>query len=455
MQYSAMFVCRLAIANYKSLRDVVLEPKDLTVLIGANASGKSNLAECIDFISEVYRHGLEVAVARKGGYENIAHRKASRSKASMTVDITVEFALDPYWMPHGLAALIRDKTIRLQHSFSFVARGSAISAEFQVERELLIVQMAGGGSKYVDLIQLVRDDQKITNKIIRDDEAMRAFDWIKEPDMLRYLIRFPDFDQDSTGMGELVSPTDLAVVQIGRFSPLHRQCVNEMAAIRVFQISHDRTRDFGVPTPRPELDRTGANLPAVVDLFQKKNPEVWQRILQTMRRVLPALERIEVNYTTSRTLGLFFHEKGFGRPWTVEEISDGTIQTLCLLVAIFDPTRTMLVLEELENSVHPWVIRNLLSACSEATAGGMKPQQILITTHSPVIIDHVTPDKVWVMWRTDGESHVKKLNELDPSITALWESGEVATFELIDSGTVSEAIPPKSAANADREQEKP
>src|SRR5688572_32146599 len=51
--------------------------------------GKSNLADCLDFISEIYRHGLEMAVARKGGYENIAFRRMRRAKGGISVDMTV------------------------------------------------------------------------------------------------------------------------------------------------------------------------------------------------------------------------------------------------------------------------------------------------------------------------------------------------------------------------------
>ncbi len=70
-----MQITQLSINNYKSLRAIQIAPAELNVIVGANAAGKSNFADCLDFISEVYRHGLEVAVARKGGYENIAYRR--------------------------------------------------------------------------------------------------------------------------------------------------------------------------------------------------------------------------------------------------------------------------------------------------------------------------------------------------------------------------------------------
>ena len=108
-----MLISRLAIENYKSLKSLTLEPAELTILIGANASGKSNLAECIDFISEVYRHGLEMAIARKGGYENIAHRKASRSKASVKIEISVDFKASRRWLPPRIAEVLNSQPVRV------------------------------------------------------------------------------------------------------------------------------------------------------------------------------------------------------------------------------------------------------------------------------------------------------------------------------------------------------
>ena len=69
-----------------------------------------------------------------------------------------------------------------------------------------------------------------------------------------------------------------------------------------------------------------------------------------MCQLLPGLEKIDVDYTHYRTLGVYFHERSVGRPWTVAEVSDGTIHSLALLVALFDPRSTMLMLEEPENS---------------------------------------------------------------------------------------------------------
>ncbi|HYW06589.1 MAG TPA: AAA family ATPase, partial [Longimicrobium sp.] len=61
---------RLSIKNYKSVKSVEFTPGPLTALVGPNAAGKSNFADGIGFLADLYRDGLEIAVARRGGYEN-------------------------------------------------------------------------------------------------------------------------------------------------------------------------------------------------------------------------------------------------------------------------------------------------------------------------------------------------------------------------------------------------
>ncbi len=87
-----MFLKKLRIHNYKSLRNVCITPEPFAALIGPNASGKSNFADAVHFLSEVYKHGLETAIARKGGYENIAFRKQRRTTAPIEFEITIQLS---------------------------------------------------------------------------------------------------------------------------------------------------------------------------------------------------------------------------------------------------------------------------------------------------------------------------------------------------------------------------
>jgi predicted ATPase len=430
-----MRITRLSIQNYKSLKTLGIRPGNLTVLVGANASGKSNFADCLDFISDVYRHGLELAVGRKGGYENIAFRRMRRSKSAITVDLCVEIAsadLVALWAgPDGS----EDLRIKIDHSFSFVARGSSIRAAFKVTNEIFTVSVAVG-EDWQNVASVQRAGDKYDVYVHPDWEGGRVRGTPRR-NTASIVFDFTDL-QYFTDRAQSLPPTELLLASAGRFVPSMYSFIHLMSGIRVFQISPTKTREFGVPTPTPELERVGANLPAVIDMMRKHHRAEWRSIMQVMRNILPSLRSIDVDYTSSRTLGIFFNEDGFGRPWSVDEVSDGTVQTLALLVAIFDPASTALVIEEPENSVHPWIIRHVLSACRDAS----KRKQIFITTHSPIVMNAVRPEEVWVMWRSGGESHIAELTHLDREFLPMWQGGDISTFEYIDSGAITNALPP-------------
>lgn len=419
--------------NFKSLRRIHMEPGNLSVVVGANAAGKSNLADAIDFLSEVYRHGLEVAVARKGGYENIAFRRMRRSKGDLSFEIVIEIpsAESKRFLPPA----VHLPDLRFLHRFSLVARGYSIRAEFLVTSERLEVR---GHAK---------DNWQLIATVTRDEENVIAVRAPKPgsgvPGIDRDVRRFLDFSdlRYIADKRQTLAQTELLASSVGRYTIGLYPFIRAASGIRVFRLSPSKTREFGVPTPRAELDATGENLPAVVDLLQKESPSEWKLVMEAMRTILPDLRGIHVSYTTSRTLGLDFEEQGVGRPWTVAEVSDGTIQTLALLATIFDPRYSALVIEEPENSVHPWVIRNILRACKDAS----KHKQILITTHSPIVMNAVKPGQVYVIWRENGESHVAPLSKLDPSFLKLWEEGQLSTFGFLDSGAVTQALPPENS----------
>jgi len=108
-----------------------------------------------------------------------------------------------------------------------------------------------------------------------------------------------------------------------------------------------------------------------------------------------------------------------------------------------------LVIEEPENSVHPWIVRHILDACREASTS----KQIILTTHSPIIINAVRPEEVWVIWRAKGESQLAPLTWLDPEFLGMWEDGAIPTFDYIDSGALPHAIPPEPSLVLEPEEE--
>jgi predicted ATPase len=403
---------RLEIHNYKSLRNVVIEPASLSVFVGPNAAGKSNFADALDFLAEVYRWDLEGAVKKKGGFENICFRQAKRSSAPIRFRVVLEIQAGEvpkfFWnnMAREVPGLIFD------HTFEIKTRSRSIGAPFFVSLEKL-----DAGEYSVPLGTLEEEfsrDISLTRTEEGTSGTAEFLGHVREP-----------------GASELWLQSVRSFYVWGdAFSDL-------LASLRIFQINPRQARSVGVPTPNPDLDRFGQNLPAVIDFLKRSHPIEFKKLLESVRRVMPSLDSIETDFTYTRTLGLFLKEAGVSRLWTADDVSDGTIQSIALLTATFDPRIKILVIEEPENSVHPWAIRNFVQAFRIAA----EQKQIFLTTHSPILIDQIRPEELWVVQRPALETKITPVLELDPSLQESWGEGRFTLSEYLDSGALPEAVP--------------
>jgi predicted ATPase len=395
---------RLEIHNYKSLRHVAVEPAPLSVFVGPNAAGKSNLADALDFLGHVYLWDLEGAVKRKGGYENICFRKTARSSAAIRFRVVLE-SEDPVF----------------DHTFELRTRSQSIDSPFYIAAEELVIRFTNP-----------EDQLRITRKAGQQiDIGLNG---------LRHTFLGTLAEPKTKKILSSIAETETLPAALKLFSPL-KEFLHFMASLRVFQLSPRHCRESGVPTPEPGLDRFGSNLPAVIDYLKSNVPEAFEELENAVRCVMPALESITTAFTHTKTLALFLKEVGVKQPWTAEDISDGTIQAIALLAATFDPRIPLLVLEEPENSVHPWAIRNFVQAFRAASA----KKQIFLTTHSPILIDQIQIEELWVVQRPGLETKITPVLELDPALKQAWGHGRFTLSEYLDSGALPAAVPAPGA----------
>lgn len=96
-----------------------------------------------------------------------------------------------------------------------------------------------------------------------------------------------------------------------------------------------------------------------------------------------------------------------------EDISDGTLRILAFLTALYNRDNPQIIcFEEPENGVHPWLLHKMMELLNLVSTEGIggKPVQVLITTHSPVLLNYVKPEQVRVVeLDKEGKTQVHKL----------------------------------------------
>ena len=422
-------ITRIKIHNYKSLRNVEFRPGRLSVLVGPNASGKSNFADAIDFLSSVYRSGLEMAVQYKGGLDRIIFRRAKKSGAA------IDFAIEGYHLAGDLSDRPSEPEqiafFKFEHSFSIERRSQKLGTLYQVVNERYNVHFEHQNKTFGD-INLNRKGDKFDATI--DDKLENLNPAFFDSRAFSRFVGYAKFLKERVEGDVMVVPeTDLLISSI-RLPPPYRT-LSELRDIRVYQPNPIMAKQESTPSTIPDLGRFGEQLPT---MFSKLDNEVRSKIIDYLRLVLPTASEINVSLSDSKKLVLKLKEDGVGGPWRAEDLSDGTIQTIAILTALFNPYSSVVIIEEPENSIHPWGLRNLIDACREAS----KSKQVILTTHAPVVQDMLSPDEIWIVNRERGETKIRHLTDIDDKVETAWREGQqVSIFDYLDSGIIREAVP--------------
>lgn len=404
-------ITRLSLRRLWSLYDITMFPQAMSVIVGANGSGKTNIAEALDFVGSVHRDGLEIAVGKKGGVQSMEYRRERRRKSELGFVIDIELPITNY-TAHGAT----EKAYQFRHELYFRTIDSDDDFSFEVTSECIELsrKLRSGTSRTYASFRRSPDhiDVALENK-----RAENFFSGI-------------DFESWRENL-----PATASLIEFLRaIDSFFRQASVAVGQAKVYRISPMASRMSGIPASLATLGTHGHNLPSVVHFMRKHQPAEWELVLDAMRRILPGLEDVEPDFTTDKQLTITFKEEGIPKPWGVGEVSDGTVQALALFSAMFDRRVHTLFIEEPENSIHPWIIQVFLDRCRGSN------KQILITTHSPVVLNLVAPSEVIVAWREKSRTHVRELVKIDPDVESMWANGSTV-YDMVSSGFISQAVP--------------
>nr|WP_255701935.1 AAA family ATPase [Bordetella sp. LUAb4] len=179
--------------------------------------------------------------------------------------------------------------------------------------------------------------------------------------------------------------------------------------------------------PNDLLEPDARNLGLVLNRLRRE-PDVKKKLLDALRALYEGIDDFDVQ-VEGGTVQVFFHEGRYTVPAT--RLSDGTLRYLCLLAILCHPNPPPLVcIEEPELGLHPDVLPTLASLLKDAS----QRTQLIVTTHSDVLIDALTdqPEAVIVAERGPNGTVLTRLDaaKLKPwlekyRLGQLWTRGEI------------------------------
>ena len=366
-----------------------LEP--LNVLIGPNASGKSNLIEALSLLQAAPRD-LQAPIREGGGILDWIWKGRLRI-APATVNVTVTYPNRP---------------IALRYRLAFAEAG----ARFELRDEAL-------------------EDERPRNTFdaqpffyYRYQEGHPVLSVVGEAPLQRRLI-WEDMEPDQSILSQRRDPDSY---------PELTYLANQFQRMRFY-----REWDLGRHTPprlaqKPDLPQDfllddASNLGLVLsDLLNQ--PLVKEQLVDRMRDFYQSFN--DVNVTVSAgAVQIYFHEENLRLPVPATRLSDGSLRYLCLLAVLCHPTPPPVIcIEEPELGLHPDVIPEVAKLLVEASSRS----QIFVTTHSDILVDALTdvPEAVIVCEKSEGATQLRRLDaeELNPwleqyRLGELWTRGDI------------------------------
>ena len=352
-----------------------LELQPLNVLIGPNASGKSNLIEAFELLRATPTD-FAAAIRDGGGpQEWIWKGRPPAGSAMMEVILAKE---DPDRTP-----------LRYRLEFSTVQNRVEVIDEALEESEavagkpdVFFYYRFQRGSPAISTRKPEGDrfERRLRREDLRADQSV--FLQRKDPDL------YPEVTRVAEKFGEIQTFRDGT---FGRFVSLRRPQRTDL--------------------PGDRLLPDASNLALVLNEIQHQD---GNRFNEALKRFFPRFERI----TTLVRGGVQFylHESGFGSPIPATRLSDGTIRFIAILAMLLAPNPPPLVcIEEPESGLHPDAVAHVAELLIEASSR----MQLVVTTHSESLLSALTGCSEAVI-ACERPGAGTTLHRLDPEALEHW-----------------------------------
>jgi predicted ATPase len=346
----------LAVFGYRSLRDVVLPMQRLTVVTGANGSGKTSLYRALRLLGDAALNSVVASLAREGGLPSVFWAGPE------------EIAQSVRRGEHKVEGLVRQKPNSLKLGFSSDAYGYCIDLGYPAPSDTMFNldpaikrECIWHGPRYRRATVLAdRRNALVTLPGGRNDEPVILTKGLSSADSMLATIADPQRAPEMIAVRE--------AIRGWRFYDGFRTDMN--SPVRLPQVG----------TFTPVLNNEGTDLAAALQtIVEIGDAEALER---TIDDAFPGSRVFIENHSGRFELQLEQH--GILRPLLAAELSDGTLRFLLLTAALLTPRPPeLMVLNEPETSLHPDLLPALARLIVEAT----KKTQIVVVSHAQRLLD--------------------------------------------------------------------
>lgn len=398
----------IRVEHYKSLDYIELDLSPVTVLVGANGTGKSNFVDAIRFMKDAVQFDLDRAVSERHGIDSIRQWSPRRP-----YNFKIELGLRRSNDRHGKYAV----TLASQGGKFRIVREEAQWNEVTKRYSISNRNDPAG-----------RRPAAVSTRFVRNRDG--TVEWAETQDghteqrTAKVELKDELLLSGSAGSPWVHFPGSRFLGMRGLSMALHD--------IETYSIFPNVLRTPQTRSVEARLHSTGDNLTSIFKAMSrsKRGSAARAEITDSLKKIMPNLEAIIIQSVGGLMVPAFRVKESDGtrHDFNVSQISDGTLRVLGLLTALYQPNRpSVIALEEPEQTVNPAV----LAVVAEAIKDVGKKSQVLVTTHSPHFIDQFEPEEIRAVEMIDNVTRVSTIADAQRNAVRerLFTLGELMTVE--------------------------
>jgi predicted ATPase len=353
-------ITRVVLENYKSIAfcDVKLGP--LAILVGPNGAGKSNFLSALPFLSEAVQGNVATVVRSRGGFDGLLKR-GSANHIGMRIEFTTSTGAHGYY------------SIRLERN---------LDDDFVIQAEKCVLN-GPRTAWYRATRGKLESSLTIPDGLVRDGLYLPVMSGYSEfKPTYDLLSKFQFYDRSPRGFLLPSGDEDRTHLLRSDWTNL----ANVLNRLRIV----DGTRRISTHSMRPE------------------------RVTQYLQVINPEITRVTTEAFGGYRYLQFYLKSSPESPFLPFQMSDGTLRSLAVLVALFqgvggNPEVSLVGLEEPESALHPAAAGVLFDAMREASAS----VQVIATTHSADLLDKkdIDTDAILAVEIRDGSTQIGPVDQ--------------------------------------------
>ncbi len=374
-----MYLKNLKVQHYKSLDDVSVDfAPDVTVVVGPNGVGKSNFVDVLRFLRDAVTDDLEHAITKREGIQRL---------------------LQTY----------KTKPYKIGLHLEFLGEKTFVDEKQEVAQYRVILKSIGTSDYGIDA-----EEASIAIDEFGIDALTRVCKVTRDP---KGHVRIDE--------GQPLKPSETVTETVTAFAPDHlalgtklpgatigKEIAEQIIAWNFCTIYPNTLKRPALPDRDSNLMESGDNWASVIKALKRspKGREALDRIYEAMRSVLPTFEEVSIQTVGSYLVPLFkFRVEGESslKGFDPVQLSDGTLRLFGILLAAYQlPRPKLLVIEEPEQTIYPGALAVLADVFKEIG----RSTQVLVTTHSPHLVQFFDPSQIRVAVMHSGVTQIRPIH---------------------------------------------